>query len=370
MNLKIKLSVTGLVVLTFVMTTYLSFSKVSDAQTDPTLRTIATPPQSFVLRLDDSNYDECSERFDSELYNPLTEEAALLARENCRAQNSLIKASAEGVQYPYLSEMSSVLSPQLEARFDVFLVINTDNKVNERPEAKDHNVNVPSQHVRVIVKKNKGTDNLQDNVFLRDFLGNIVGLDESKIDNNVIELEGLNIYPDDIPHAKNSENIPYLIPSTTGSINYMKTVNGLYLVNIARSINNLNTSPQAGMSHQTYIDTRYRSGKESGIAIHGTPSRNRKYLGEKRASHGCARVHPTHAQIIRNYVLSLPQRSVPNLKWKSWLSFDAQNSVVQDFVNSVPVMFVIFNGYDPAYNSFTDIHKPVPNEPQKGFAQF
>lgn len=323
---------------------------------------MAVAPETALLRLDANNYDECSEIFDSEDINETQEQNLQELRKICikQREQQLWNASAEGVQYPYLSELSKSLTPNLEAQFDVFLVINTDDIVAPHPEDSVYNVRVPRQHVRVIVKKHRGTGDPLDNVFERDFLGNIVGINENNVDYNVAELEGLNTIPSDIASRYVSKKVPYLVPSTTGIVTAMKTVNGLYLVNMERSISHRATSPEAPMSFQTYIDTRYRSGQQSGIAIHGTPSRFRHLLGVKRGSHGCARVHPAHAKIINDFVMHLPKRPVPKLTWKAWMSYDQQVPFVSETVVNVPVMFVMFNGYDPSFSQRAEIHRPVP----------
>lgn len=371
MKLKAFFPIVCLVGVAFTAATYTSFNKVSRGQSDTTVRNVAVNKETLILRSDAADYDECSEMFDSEdltetQLNNLEQLRADCIRER---ERTVTKTSAEGVQYPYLSELSKSLTPELEAQFDVFLVINTDNNVNTHPEDSTGNVRVPKQHVRVIVKKNRGTNFMLDNVFERDFVGNIVGINENNVDYNVPELAGLNEIPNDIAAKYISKNVPYLVPSTTGIASAMKTVNGLYLVNMERSISHRATSPEAPMLFQTYIDTRYRSGQQSGIAIHGTPSRFRHLLGVQRGSHGCARVHPTHARIINSFVMNLPKRQVQKLNWRSWLSYDMQSPPGPEMVASVPVMFVMFNGYDPILNLRVEMHKPVSAEPQKSFAQ-
>ncbi len=306
----------------------------------------AREPSAAGFRPDAFQYDRCSEFLDSEDYTPVELVVRIEQQKKCRAAQALkINVSHEGVYYPYLSELSESLTPQLEAFYDVFLLINTDDSYSSQVHLRA--ARVPKQHVRVVVKKNRGTMDPADNIFLRDSSGKIVGIDETKIDVAVPELSSLNEIPKDLRHYQQM-NVPYLVPSTTGGGAYMKTVNGLYLVNEERSASHRNVNPQAPMSYQTYINTRYRDGRESGIAIHGTPSKLRSRLGVSRGSHGCARVHPEHAKAISNYVRALPQRQVPRLGWKNWLSFELQPSVANDMTTSVPVMFVMFNGYDPS----------------------
>lgn len=371
MKLKAIFPVVCLVVVAFAAATYTSFTKVSSVHPETSTRNVAVIKETLLLRGDATDYDECSEMFDSE---ELTETQLLnlkQLRNDCIRQREQIgwKISIEGVQYPYMSELSKSLTPELEAQFDVFLVINTDNNVNTHPEDSTGTIRVPKQHVRVIVKKNRGTNFILDNVFERDFVGNIVGINEDNVDYNVPELAGLNEIPSDIAAKYISKNVPYLVPSTTGIASAMKTVNGLYLVNMERSISHRATSPEAPMSFQTYIDTRYRSGQQSGIAIHGTPSRFRHLLGVQRGSHGCARVHPTHARIINNFVMNLPKRQVQKLNWRSWLSYDMQLPPGPEMVESVPVMFVMFNGYDPVSGLRAEMHKPASTESKANIAQ-
>lgn len=308
-------------------------------------------PSSAKFRPDAFHYDKCGEFLDSEDFTPAELAVRIEQQKKCRAEQTLkFNVSHEGVYYPYLSELSQSLTPQLEAFYDVFLLINTDDTFNNQLHFQA--ARVPKQHVRVVVKKNRGTMDPADNVFLRDSYGKIVGIDETKVDTAVPELSTLNVMPKDLSHYS-PPGVSYLVPSTTGGGGFMKTVNGLYLVNERRSASHRNVNPQAPMSYQTYIDTKYHDGRESGIAIHGTPSRARAKLGGIRGSHGCARVHPEHAKAISNFVRALPQRQVPRLGWKNWLSYEAQPSVANDMTNSVPVMFVMFNGYDPSlYGSY------------------
>lgn len=372
MKLKAIIPVVGLVAVAFSAATWTSFNRVSSTLAlSEAKRDVALSRETLILRSDAADYDECSEMFDSEDLTDTQIQNLEALRADCirQREKTLWKTSAEGVQYPYLSELSKSLSPALESNFDVFLVINTDDNVNTHPEDPDFNMKVPKQHVRVIVKKNRGSQDPRDNVFERDFLGNIVGVNENNVDYHVGELEGLNTIPNDISTRYKHKGVPYLVPSTTGAASAMKTVNGIYLVNMQRSISNRATSPEAPMSFQTYIDTRYRSGRESGIAIHGTPSRFRHLLGVQRGSHGCARVHPTHARIINDFVMHLPQRPVPKLTWRSWMSFDMQTPRAPEMVTTVPVMFVMFNGYDPIFSTRAEMHKPVPAGTETDIAQ-
>jgi len=298
-------------------------------------------------RIDANEYNACAHFIESDD----EEENDVAAYNECIQQAQQIEVSAEGVKFPYLNELSEVFTPDIEAKFDVFLVINTEDANGQRPS--NGNIGVPRQHLRVLVKKHPGSNNPAHNVFRRNAQGEIVGINQNNINENVPALAGLNQVPRSIDGRYDRLGFSYLVPSTTGSANFKKTSNGVYLVNEVRSDNRQARYDEAPMSYQTYIDTHYASGQESGIAIHGTPSRNHGLLGVRRGSHGCARVHPHHAKIIRDYLETLSQRAVPKVNWQEWKSFQMQPSpLAAQTVNRIPVLFVIFNGYEPSNVSF------------------
>ncbi|MCC2679897.1 MAG: hypothetical protein K0R29_2473 [Pseudobdellovibrio sp.] len=299
-------------------------------------------------RIDANEYNACAHFIESDD----EEENDVAAYNECIQQLQHTEISAEGVKFPYLNELSEVFTPDIEAKFDVFLVINTEDANGQRPN--NGNIGVPRQHLRVLVKKHPGSNNPAHNVFRRNAQGEIVGINQNNINENVPALAGLNQVPKSIDGRYDRLGFSYLVPSTTGSANFKKTSNGVYLVNEVRSDNRQARYDEAPMSYQTYIDTHYASGQESGIAIHGTPSRNHGLLGVRRGSHGCARVHPHHAKIIRNYLETLSQRAVPKVNWQEWRSYQLQPSpLATQTVNRIPVLFVIFNGYEPSNVSFT-----------------
>lgn len=293
-------------------------------------------------RIDANEYNACAHFIESDD----EEENDIVAYNECISSIQSIEISAEGVKFPYLNELSEVFTPDIEAKFDVFLVINTEDANGKKADVGA--IGVPRQHLRVIVKKYPGSSNPAHNVFRRNAQGEIIGLNQANINENVPALAGLNRVPPSIDGRYDRLGFSYLVPSTTGSANFKKTSNGVYLVNEVRSDNRQARYDEAPMSYQTYIDTHYASGQESGIAIHGTPSSNHRLLGVRRGSHGCARVHPHHAKIIRDYLETLSQREVPKVNWQEWKSFELQPSpLARQNVNRIPVLFVIFNGYEP-----------------------
>lgn len=300
-----------------------------------------------VPRLDAYDYNVCGQYIESDD----EDENDMVAYNECMQNLPGTSVSAEGVKFPYLNELSDMFTPEIEAKFDVFLVINTEDANGQRPN--NGNIGVPRQHLRVIVKSHPGSNNVAHNVFRRNARGEIVGLNQANINENVPGLAGLNVVPKSIDGRYDRLGFSYLVPSTTGAANYKKTSNGIYLVNEVRSDSHQARYDEAPMSYQTYIDTRYASGQESGIAIHGTPSRNHGLLGVRRGSHGCARVHPNHAKVLRDYLETLSQRQVPRLNWQEWKSFELQPSpLATQMVNRIPVLFIIFNGYEPSNTTF------------------
>lgn len=307
-------------------------------------------------RIDSYDFNPCARYIESDDES----ENDLVAYDKCIQRGTNDEASAEGVKFPYLSELSGVFTADIEAKFDVFLVINTEDRVPTVP-SNIGNIEVPRQHVRVLVKKRPGTDSVDDNVFTRDDRGQITGVNNANLNEEVPELAGLNQVPSSIDGRYDRLGFSYLVPSTTGAANFKKTSNGVYLVNEVRS-NSIrqNRQTEAPMSFQTYIDTRYLGGQESGIAIHGTPSRNHRLLGVERGSHGCARVHPDHARTIRDYLTTLTPRLVPRVNWQEWKSYQLQPSpLAPQSVSRIPVLFIIFNGYEPmdqAWNKTFDVN--------------
>ncbi len=57
----------------------------------------------------------------------------------------------------------------------------------------------------------------------------------------------------------------------------------------------------AGMIDSLFIDLYYRSGRRSGIALHGTPQNNYPRLG-RVASHGCVRMHQRNSRLLFDYI--------------------------------------------------------------------
>lgn len=214
------------------------------------------------------------------------------------------------------------ISPYLEEHFDTFIIGNTATSGSSSDI-------IPFQHVRVLHKKNN-----KKPIFKRKD-GVITGINFS----NVAAIEG----------------IPELVPVSTGTSGNksIRTFSGVFRVNTERSKEKLNTSASAGMSYQVYIHAKYEGGRESGLAIHGTPKKNHKFLGQSRQSHGCFRTFPKIAKAIHYHVMS-------DYRWSDALpKFDLYENFPSDDVMNGRLgteagsrtLFIIFNGYQ---NQATD----------------
>lgn len=91
----------------------------------------------------------------------------------------------------------------------------------------------------------------------------------------------------------NSTSTTY-IPVSTGTRagSSILTFSGIFRINeirtnAKRKSSNTTNDP---MQNSVYINTEYNDGTESGVALHGTPSRFWNQLGENQSSHGCVRL--------------------------------------------------------------------------------
>lgn len=216
------------------------------------------------------------------------------------------------------AQVLGALSPYLESEFDTIIIANTASDGS----SKDF---VPFQHARVITKKSSNKP-----LFQRNSAGEIVAFNE----NNITNLEGLPLY------------VP--ISSGLAADGGIKTFSGIFRINLAKSISGLSTSKEAPMSYAVYIDAHYGS-KVSGVAIHGTPTKNHDLLGVSRASHGCLRTYPKYAKIIYEFLIKNPDNTSKQLPM-----FDRYKNLPDEVVQlgglgdeeGVKALFIIFNGYD------------------------
>lgn len=232
------------------------------------------------------------------------------------SQKDLLLVDARGDFFTF-EEVMATLSPYLESQFDTIIIANTDTKGSTSDI-------IPHQHLRVLNKKTSSQP-----LFTRNTQNIITGIYESNVQN----LEGLPTY------------VP--VSSGVAGDGGIRTFSGIFPVNMSRTLSgSKSTHKEAAMSHSTYIRTFY-SGRASGVAIHGTPTKNHKYLGVRRASHGCLRTYPDYAKIINSHVLSeemfssaIPQfansENLPNANVQSGTTGTMEGS---------KTLIIIFNGY-------------------------
>jgi lipoprotein-anchoring transpeptidase ErfK/SrfK len=230
---------------------------------------------------------------------------------------STAQAEVRGV-FHTADEVFATVSPTIEEEFDAFIIANT-------LESGSANDLIPFQHVRYVVKKSP-----ELKVFRRDDQGRIIGF----LENNITTLQGL---PQFLPISSGV--------SGSGSI---RSFSGVFRINHRRSRDRLNTSREAPMSYAMYLDAIYPSGRESGAAMHGTPTKNHRLLGNSRASHGCLRTFPDYAKLIYSHLIqndSMYSDDLIEINRRTNLPGpDAQNGLLGTR-RGTRALFIIFNGY-------------------------
>lgn len=206
------------------------------------------------------------------------------------------------------AEVTSYLSEYLESKFDYFLFANTFTNVNAGDT-------IGAQTLQVHRRTNPGAP-----VFVRDGQGQVMDFQPGTL----------------------QKTIPISSGNGYGGI---LTFSGIFRFNHKRSAYPA-TSIHAPMSYQSYIDFRY-NGKESGVAIHGTPPRNLKYLGVSRASHGCMRTRPEFAQEVRNMIFSKSNfdPELPKFDLYSPLPSEAVRRGESGTNPGYKALMIIFEGY-------------------------
>lgn len=207
------------------------------------------------------------------------------------------------------NEVTSYISEYLESKFDYFLFANTFTNVG----AGDM---IGAQTLQVHRRTNPDAP-----VFVRDGQGQIAGFQTGTL----------------------QKTIPISSGNGNGGI---LTFSGVFRFNHKRSAYPA-TSIHAPMSYQSYIDFRY-NGKESGVAIHGTPPRNLKYLGVRRASHGCMRTYPELAQEVRGMIFQKSNFDplLPRFDLYTPLPSEAVRSGQMGANPGFKALMIIFDGYE------------------------
>lgn len=203
--------------------------------------------------------------------------------------------------------VTSHISKVLEDRFEVFLLANT--ATFGEPDAL-----VPFQHIVMAERRGPG------DLFTRDASGQITGFSAN---------------------AKTTK-----IPTSSG-LNFT-TFSGIFRIDESDSRLKHYTASSAPMSHSMYIDHYYVGGRNSGVAIHGTPPRNNKFLGKQRASHGCLRVRVEDAKVLKekllfsgDYARSDLPRFDPDLRLPPE---DVENGT-SGTTSGISALIVTFDGY-------------------------
>ena len=219
--------------------------------------------------------------------------------------------------------VTQVITPEVEDSFDVFLFANVSYEKNGSA-----NDLIPSQRMRIYRKKNSG-----ERIFNRNIQGEIISSN-----------------PVSAAAAGTSDHDPAL-PGFPGEIlvssgasqmgaTYVDTFSGVFRLNAEKSRTNRHGK---GMIHSLYIDLIYPKGRISGVAVHGTPESNYKYLGTQ-ASHGCVRIHQDIALPLYEYAMG-EALFEPEL-----LDFPRQErlplSPLPDPRPGQKVLMIFFYGYD------------------------
>ena len=201
------------------------------------------------------------------------------------------------------------LSEFLESKFDVFILVNSSAKGSKSDF-------VPHQHMHIYRRISDGP------VFTRDSSKKLLGIGTAG--------EVWNQFP----------------VSTGNGRGGIVTFSGIFRINHEWSRAKLNKNPEAPMSHQSYIDFSYGD-RMSGVAIHGTPSGNHRFLGDSQRSHGCVRTLPKNAKEIRDLIFA-PTMFEQNLPAFDKLSVLPNESVMSGNAGVKPgykALIIIFDGF-------------------------
>lgn len=188
-------------------------------------------------------------------------------------------------------EVSKVITPDIEDAFDLFIFANVSYQAYGSP-----NDIIPSQRMRIYRKPNSRT-----RIFNRDMRGQIQAY-------NPVSSSAYGTSD----HKPAIAGLPGEIPISSGAghkgRSYVDTFSGVFRLNHKKSRSHRH---QDGMIHSLYVDIKYPWGKTSGIAVHGTPKSNYKFLGQQ-ASHGCIRVKQSVSLPLYEYAMGR-ELYTPNL---------------------------------------------------------
>lgn len=222
-----------------------------------------------------------------------------------------------------LEDVIGYLTPDLQKSFDVFIFVNTANDTSTLSL-------VPGQHMMVMQRIQPGE---------------IIQPGTQMTFQNV-QLVSPMVRSPKYAHTD-------LFPISTGNgAGGILTFSGIYTFDHTR--NGYVTSPQAAMSYYTTFKFYYskfyeKSGRQTGVAIHGVPDSAQPYLGVQRASHGCIRNFRDNAKLL--FPLLNESGTVPLLDYTSQTAdiiYDRKGQM--HMTTGSKALVIIFNGYrNPVY---------------------
>ena len=216
------------------------------------------------------------------------------------------------------------LTPDLQKHFDTFIFVNSSTDTQTQSL-------VPGQHMLVVQRTQPGE---------------ILKVGQTVAFKNVQALNP----------AVRSPRYPNttLFPTSTGNGSGIRTFSGIYTFDHAR--NGWVTNVHAPMSYFTTLRFYYsqmyeRSGRQTGVAIHGVPDKEQHNLGVQRSSHGCMRNFRDNAMLL--FPLLNQAGTVPLLDYTSQTAdiiYDAPGQ--PRMTTGSKALVIIFNGYrNPIYGT-------------------
>ena len=219
---------------------------------------------------------------------------------------------------------------------------------------------LPAQHLTIIRRINSGQP-----IFKRDAQNNVTDFNFDNIqlatlqknDVNKIDFKSSPVF--NRQSDLNSTSTTY-IPVSTGTRagSSILTFSGIFRINEARTNTKRKSSNTINdpMQNSVYINTEYNDGTESGVALHGTPSRFWNQLGENQSSHGCVRLQTNFSAWNQNLLFDKKQNGelTPRAELLSdvhlWNRRDLYPPTEKNFKTlptgkKLKVLVVLFDGY-------------------------
>lgn len=189
----------------------------------------------------------------------------------------------------------------VEKETDIIYLVNTSLQKNLCEKLSIFSL--PGQHLTIIKKINKDQP-----MFIRDEQNKVVDYNYSNIEFATLSMNNGTVDFLKEPQFKNQEQlsdaVTAYVPVSTGTRgnSSILTFSGIFRINEVKTNakrKSTNTA-QDPMQFSVYINAEYDSGKESGLALHGTPTRFWHLLGQNQASHGCIRLQTNFSSWNQN----------------------------------------------------------------------